>query len=304
MQPKQYLHINLFLILTLPFFFSGCTFRSAVIQGAKPAVYGIELSFFNEDDVAFAGEALPGIIKITEGMFNYHPKSHYLAGKLCFLYAAYTFGYLDNSPYSDFDADADNSILRMISFYEKSYSYGKKGLNIKYKNFSEKIKTKESRTKILQKLKKNDVEILFWMTFSRAMMLFNDTANPSLLFELEVIKHCADRIAELDPGFLNGSVYALFTAFYGGRTDSLGGNRRECDAMYSRGQSYAEGKSLILDYVYLRYVLTQQNDSAPFEELYKKIMKFDPDSVENFKLFNHLIRQKTKFLHSKMDWLF
>ncbi|MBL8994224.1 MAG: hypothetical protein JNM63_12855, partial [Spirochaetia bacterium] len=235
---------------------------------------------------------------------RFYPSSPYYSGKLCFLYTAYTFAFIDETPWSDFDERGEAGRTRMLSYYKKAYVYGTNSMEAWIPGFNKKIRDKKEQDKILARLDRRHVETLFWMDFAWAMLILNNTADPQLVLELETVKKIADRIEALDASYLYGSVYAVILAFYGGRTAAIGGNPALAQTYFDKAMKYSAGKSLIPDYVWLRYVATQTIDKKSFEEKYKVIQAFDPEKNPEFRFINEVIRMKTEALYKKKDWLF
>ena len=87
--------IQLLLLFVLITFLSSCSIRKAAVNMSSVVVDEVEASFFLEEDLEIAKAAIPSIAKIAEGMQSLYPKSPYYSGKLCFLYTAYAFVYID-----------------------------------------------------------------------------------------------------------------------------------------------------------------------------------------------------------------
>lgn len=285
-------------------FLTSCSIRRLAVDASGTVISEIQTAYMFESDVPMAHDSFPSILKIAEGMYRFYPASPYYSGKLCFLYTAYTFAFIDETPWSDFDEHADAGRTRMLSYYKKAYVYGTNSMEAWIPGFNQKIRDKKEQDKILARLDRRHVETLFWMDFAWAMLILNNTADPQLVLELEIVKKIADRIEVLDPSYLYGSVYAVILAFYGGRTAAIGGNPALAQNYFDKAMKYSAGKSLIPDYVWLRYVATQTTDKKSFEEKYKVIKAFDPEKNPEFRFINEVIRLKTEALYKKKDWLF
>ena len=273
-----------------------------IVKASAKGVNEIQYAFMTEEDPAFAKEAMPGLIKIAEGMYHFYPKHSYYASKLCFLYAAYTFAYLDDTPFSDFDPEVDAKREKLNRYYLKAFHYGLKALNQRVPDFKSAVKMKPLET--LARFKERDVEALFWTAFSWAMLIFNNTDDPKRVIELETVKYLADRVRELNEDYLHGIVYAIPIAYYGGRSKAIGGNREQADRYYKRALSKAQGKSLVADFVYLRFVTIQDADASQFQRLFDKIARFEVTKEADFRFINEVILDKAKKLVEKKADLF
>ena len=289
--------------LSLSFFMLiSCSLRKLVVDLSSPLIREVEHAFLSEKDIEFARQALPAHIKLAEGIHDYYPRSSYYSGKLCFLYAAYTFSFIDETPYDDFEEDREKKIRRVLEYYQRAFDYGMTSMDRRIKGFAKTIQ-KEPDT-VLRRVRKKDVETLFWLNFSWAMLIFNDTSNPRRLLELETVKKIADAIVRLDSAFLDGAVYAIYVAYYGGRSETIGGNWSLCERYYLEGKRVSKGQSLILDFVYFKFVAPQLKDDALFRRLYADILDRDIDRNPAFQLINQVIRIKAMQLFKKKDDFF
>ena len=285
------------LYLVLP----SCSIRQIAVLASSDIVNSVQISFMQEKDPQLAKEAFPGLIKIAEGMHAYYPKSPYYSGKLCFLLSAYAFAYIDESPYSDYDDDSELKEKRLLEYYKRAYDFGLLSLSTKIPNFSQLILSQPELA--LKKIKVRDIETLFWFNFAWAMMIFNNTADAKLVLQLKTIKQIADKIMELKPDYLNYAIYGVYVAYYGGRSKTIGGNPDKALAYYQKGLQLANNNS-ILNFIYYKYVSTQTSDSKTFEELYERIIEFDPNTDLDNLFIHKIIQTKAKQLYLKKTEIF
>ncbi len=296
--------IKTILILIVYLFLLSCSAKKIAVKASANLVNHVQHNFMLENDLELAREGLPATIKLAQGLYDLYPRSPYYSGKLCFLYAAYGFAFIDNTPYDDFDEDKLQKKKRINYFYEKAYDYGLQSMNRRVKNFSTRIKHKDSLTAVLNEVEKEDIETLFWFNFSRAMLIFNNVDNNKLLMELSTVMAIADKIKALRPEFMHGAVYAFYLAYWGGRTSVQGGNLNKCRSYYKQGQKIAAGKSLILDFIFMRFVTPSYNLKKEFKAAGKKITDYDPLKAPDFIFINKAIKQKTKKLLPKTEFMF
>ena len=289
-------------LLLLFFFLVHCSFRQVVVQASGDIVDEIQISFMTESDPEIARQAFPGLIKVAEGMYNYYPKSPYYSGKLCFLWAAYTFAYLDKTPYSDFDEDREKKEKKLLAGYDRAYQFGLKSLNRRIVRFEKDILTNPEVA--LKKIKEKDIETLFWFHFAWAMRIFNDTSDPKLVTGLETVKKIADVILEIKPDYLNHVIYAVYVAYYGGRNKAIGGDPQKAREYYQKGLVLSKNKNSILDFVLFKFVSTQKLEDDEFNQIHQKIMTFDPTSDPNNIFIHNIIKEKTKELYLRKTDLF
>ena len=158
--------------------------------------------------------------------------------------------------------------------------------------------------KSLTKVNNNSTEALFWYVFAKSLLLFNNTANPLLALELEGLLVILQHLENTAPDYLYGGVYAVLTAIWGGRSDNIGGNRVKAETYYREARARSAGKSLIPDYVYLRYVTILDSDDTKFNQTAAKIKSFKAEDNPGFIFINKIIQEKTALLLKKKSYFF
>ncbi len=298
---------NFLFVVILIFFLAGlnnCSIRKIVVNQLEPVVDEMQGSILNEPEEIFAKDSLPFAIKFAEALHRYYPKSSYYSGKLAMLYGAYTFAYFDDTPYDDFDENADANIKRLLKLYDRAYNYGLKSMDRRIKNFSKQIFNPQVINELMKEVKNNDVETLFWFNFTWAMKILHQLHDTQQLAHLETIKKISDRINALDPDYFFGINTAIYIAYYGGRADVLGGNKAKALKYYELNRKVYGNKSLIADFVFFRYVTVQNSTPEEFEIFYKRIKKFDVAKNPDFQFINNLLKKKADVLYQKKSFLF
>lgn len=290
------------IILTVPFLLLSC-FNKTLVRGSRPVVKDIEKAFLYDDDLELSQQAIPALIRITEGLHYHSPEDPFVLSKICFLQAAYTFAYMDDSPYSDFEDNADEALSSSALRYEKAMEYGLKSLSLENEDIREVLFNESSKLTTLD-LDEDQVEAAFWLAFSWALQIFNNTDDPRLVAQLDNLILLADAIAEADATYLQGAVYALYIAYYGGRSETLGGDYQKASDYYQKGMVYAGGKSLILDYVWLRFVSLAQGNEEEFDAYSEKILNFNNDQYPEMRFINQVMKAKTESMLSKREDFF
>ena len=125
------------------------------------------------------------------------------------------------------------------------------------------------------------------------------------MIQLEIVKDIASTIEKVYPTYLKGINKSILIAYYGGRTEILGGDYKKCDDYYKQAKKIANNKSIIVNYVYLRFALTQRIDeSSLFEKICKEINNFELKQEDEILLLNSIIKKKTEQLVLKKDLFF
>lgn len=298
---------RLFFILVvflISFVLGSCSLRKLLVIHTQPLIEELQKSVLDETQEEISKGALPFAIKFAEGFYYYYPQSPYYSSKLALLYGAYTFAYMDSGPYGDFDEEAEKKKKQVIVLYKKAFDYGMKSMNARIEDFSEKVYKKEEIDALLAQVEKEDVEALFWFNFSWALMIFEDLGDVKNLSALESIKKIAERIIELEEDYLYGASYAILCAYYGARTQAIGGDIQKAQEMYQKAFSISKDKSLIPAYVMLRFVSIQQLNTKLFDFYYGEIKDFDVSKNKEFSYVNTFLKRKAKILYTRKKEIF
>ncbi|MBN8216051.1 MAG: hypothetical protein J0L75_05380 [Spirochaetes bacterium] len=283
---------------------ASCSIRNTAVNASASVIDEVQTSFFLESDVALARESFPTFLKLAEAMHRFYPKSPYYSGKLCFLFTAYAFAFVDDSPWADTDEKGEAGMKRLLSFYDRAFEYGMASMEASIPGWRRDLLSPSNSARVLAKVRPKHVETLFWLDFAWMMRILNNTADPALLTQLAIAEKLALRIAEVQPDYLYGSVYAVLGAFWGGRSKAVGGDPEKARAFNLKAESYAAGKSLIPAFVELRYHITQTTDQKAFDATLEEIRGFKADCFPAFRFINEVIQHKTETLAKKKAMLF
>lgn len=294
------------IFFVLPFLLlTGCI-RGLVIDNTKPLLFSIEQSFLESDEIAMNEQAIPTLIRLAEGFYRYHPNNPYYLGKLSFLYGAYCFGYIDNTPYDEIEDElADEKKVKVINFYQKSFDYGRRYLKKSVAQFSLKnLKDEKKQKQILKRIQKKHSEGLFWFTFSWAMLIFGSLDDPEKILELDLVMQLTEILIKVNPDYLGGLPLAIPMVYHGGRSEAIGGNFEKAKKLYLNFQQKFGEKSLVADFILFRYVAVEKNDEELFEKQYQKIMDFKIAKKTPLTFINQILKKKAKELYKKKEMFF
>ncbi|HBE03880.1 MAG TPA: hypothetical protein DC049_15605 [Spirochaetia bacterium] len=157
--------------------------------------------------------------------------------------------------------------------------------------------------KFLLSVKNSESEALFWLCFSWAMEIFTSLEDPKALSELWIIEKLALHSSRIDPEYFCGGAFSILAAYWGARSDLLGGSSEKAREFYSRALEYNKNRSLIPHYVNMRYISIVKENASEFEDLAANISNFNAGSSDTA-LINEVIKKKAVSLFSKKDNFF
>ncbi len=298
----KFLYSIIWLVIVTTFL-TACSLKQFIVKETFPLIEETERAILAEANETLARQSLPFAIKFAEGIYGFSPNPAY-AAKLSLLYAAYGFTIIDEGPYSDFDLTADFKQAEAKRFYEKSHAYALLALDKYIKNFSKKLYLPEAVPDLLARTKSKQTEVLFWLNFSWAMLLFQDLSDATVLAHANTIRLLAERVVELDDNYYYGAAYALLMAYYGARSEAIGGNLERTLMYYDLAQRKSAGFSLIPHYIYMRFVAVQHGDLKGFTDAYRAIERFTVSQHDSFAFMNVVLKRKAAELYKKREVLF
>lgn len=165
---------------------------------------------------------------------------------------------------------AEEMRTKAIEHYARSEMYAFKALAKSDKAFKKgRDVDPETFSKVIQKLKKKDVEPLFWAAYSIGRGISLQKDDPMQVIDLDRVEQMMKRVLELDETFYFGGAHLFYAVFYGDRSPAIGGDPEKAKEHIDRVDEINDGKFLYSKlYLALYYAYPKQD-----VELYKKSLQ-------------------------------
>ncbi len=278
---------------------SGCSLKKTVVNTTGLFMDDVANSFFQENDLDFAGEAIPANLKLLDGLIQasgYENEGLLLKG--CKLYSMYAMGYLEDAT-MDMKKDRENT-ARAKNFYKRAKNYGMAVLekNNDFKKMIEQGSDLESFQKMMIAFNKDDVETLFWTAFAWSSYINLSKDSPEDVADLPRAKALIDRVIELDDRYFYGIPHVFMIAYYS-MPKMFGGDFDKARKEYEKEKEISGGKFILADFYMAKYYAVGQQDKKLFEDLIASIRATRDDIIpEN--LFTLMAKKKAEILEQKM----
>ncbi|MBN2423704.1 MAG: hypothetical protein JXR46_15655 [Calditrichaceae bacterium] len=271
----------------------SCSMQSIVISQMEPILDNSALALFEESDYEFAKNALPGNLKLIEGLLKSDPENEKLLLLASQGYAGYALGYLE-------DEHPDKAKL----FYLRARDYALKILR-KDEAFSNAEKSGvENLKQTLSTYNRDKAPALFWAGFSWAGYITLSLTEPAAIIELAEVEILMQRVEELQPEYFYGGVYLFFGSVYGMKPGIMGGNPEKAKSYFEKSINLTESKFL-LAYIYAaKYYAAKILDEDLFDEYLQKVEESSVDVLPGAQLMNAIAKEKAAYLKSKKEELF
>ena len=288
---KFYFRISL--LLFLPMLLGGCGLaKLARIQG--------------EGDLAVVEATLEGNIGTLENLSKIGSKN--LIVKTARAYSSYAGFIEDKMEEAEIAGDyetAEDMRARAIDLYIRSEGYARKALAKSDKTFSE-VRTVDfdALEKALQKLKKKDVEPLFWTAYSIVRGISLQKDDPMQVIDLARVELMMGRVLELDETFYFGGAHLFYTVYYGDRAISIGGDPEKAKKHIAHVDRINNGKFLMSKLYLARYYAYPKQDVTLFKQSLQEVLDAPSDIYPGEEAATSLAKSRAKRLLDQADDLF
>lgn len=274
------------------FIFSGCIQKIAVGSVGGIVADGFD-ALTEESDWEFAGQALPGNLKLLEVMLKNSPDNERLLTLLAEGYASYSLGWVE-----------DVDVERARTFYLRARDYGMRVLQ-QDSDLKKALNGSPDDLKSALAKKSHDVVPgVFWTAFAWGGYLNITLTDPDAIAAIPTIETLMNFVAERDSTFYFGGAHLFLGTLYGSRSKFLGGDP-EKSRMYFEKALRINGEKFLMTHVYFAksYAVQTLSDSL-FETLLTKVENTSLDVLPKFRLGNVIAKRKAKALLARKDELF
>jgi predicted anti-sigma-YlaC factor YlaD len=299
---------SLFLLLVgiLPFL-SSCSINKMVINKVSDALTGSGSSdvFTGDSDPQLVGDAIPFAIKMYESLLAQNPEHSGLlltTGSLFVMYAnAFVQGPADMMGLDQFD-EREAAKVRAKNFYIRGTEILYRGLDKKFPGdkktpkFSEATVEAGTLAPILQKMKKDDVALLYWTVAGGLSAYAIDVFDFALGVRIPEMGAMIARAYELDPDFNNGALDEFYILFYSALPEALGGNKALAEEHYKKALAKTKGQSAGTYVAYAQSVCVPAQDYETYKANLEKALDVDVDAEPANRLVNIINQRKARYM--------
>lgn len=257
-----------------------------------------------EEDVAFARESAPSLIKTLEVFRQGNPKDVRSNVLLAQSYGQYAFGFLEEDLMRLGEGAPERAAARAQAdlFYRRGLEFGRTALAARGmgKAFDSPF---PDFKRALAKTGRKDVPALFWTAFNWANWLNLHLDDPSAIADLPRIEAMIDRALRLDPDFYFGSAHAFRGVIASMRPKMLGGSPELAEQEFKAALQVAP-EYLMTKVLYAQYYARQVQDQSLFQRLLEGVAEADPSDPKAARLANALAKRRAALLLGMQKKLF
>jgi predicted anti-sigma-YlaC factor YlaD len=291
---------------TAPLLLLGCATTGAKIAAGAFTASGD--TFARDDDPKLVRDAAPFALKTMEALHATIPEDIGLLRSLTSDFTQYAYAFVqqdaDIAEMEGRTAEARADRERARKLFLRARGYGLRGLDELYPGISFRLLAARDLDTALDRVKKKDVDLLYWTAAAWAMAISDGKSDMQLVSELPAPVAMMRRGLALDESFGQGAFHEFFITYEGGRSVADGGGPEVARRHLERALELSGGTKVGPRVSFAETVLVGQQDRAAFEAELREVLAFDVESAPRHRLANLIAQQRARVLLARVDDLF
>ena len=280
------------LLLLLAATLAGCSASKIAVQESMLLMEGAREAMNREPDLDFAHQAMAANIKMLEGLVYTDPGNSELRLVLAEGLQGYAFAFVE--------ADQPE---RAMEFYQRCYEQASAASRLR--NFTETVDrgSLKDLESLLTSAGPGDVPAMFWSGYCIAKWVDLNRDEVQSFARLSRAVALMERVIALDDAFYHGGPHMFFGAYYGGRSQVLGGDFDRSERHFSRARELTGGKLLIVDVLQAEYLERQRLDRDAFHDKLTAVLEASDDLYPEMTFLNQVSKARARRLLAKeAEW--
>ena len=291
--PKTFVVVCLLTLVAAP----GCSVKKFAINRLGDSLASSGTTYAADDDPDLVGQALPFSLKLVEGLLAESPEHRglLLAAVSGFTQYAYIYVHQEAEMLEKQDFEKSTALRdRARRLYLRARGYGLRGLDVRRRGFSGKLK--QDPVSAVQLATATDVPMLYWTAAAWGNAISISKDNPMLVADQQIVEALIDRAAELRPDFEAGAIDGFLIVYEMSRQGAPGDPAARARRHFDRAVALSKGQ-LASPYVSLAEAVSVQNqDRGEFESLLKHALAIDPEARPEWRLQNLVVQRRARWL--------
>jgi hypothetical protein len=269
---------------------AACSPRTIALRTSADLMERGAAALYEEEDVQFAKEALPGQIKLAEGMLASEPDNRALLLMCAEGFGSYAFSFLE-------DSQPD----RAKRMYIRGRDHGLRLLSRSAALKGLGTATLDQVKASLASAKEDDVPAMFWTAFNWAGYVNLARNEPAAVADLPKAVALMQRVHELSPDYHFAGADLFFGSYYASRPAILGGDVNKAKAHFMEARRRTGGKFLMTYVLEARYYAVAAQDVEMYRGLLGKVKTAEAGTLPNARLTDEVAKRKAATLMEKID---
>ena len=277
--------LKIVVVIVVLFFTSCLSLTRTGLKHGGPIYDELVKSMMDLPNVQVAIDGLPGMALLISALVSLTPDDAKLNGLAAMAYMAWGLVVEDtNKSYA-------------MELYGIGENYGLHGFKCLDDDIKEGMeKNGKSVYDFLDKMNKDNMDIVFYYMMNKALKLFGDMDSPYIMAEMGDLMGVIERIGKIDPSYFFYCP-ALFNATIGAMAGPLLGKPVEqADQMFKDAFAKTNNAMLLGYWLYARFYAVTIMDEKLFDDTCKYVMDTPSSALKGGRLINEIAKLKVKKL--------
>jgi hypothetical protein len=283
--------ITYFIILIIIFLMTAGGCMKIAVRMSPQLLNNVSFSIFEECDCTIAEQAIPGNLKILEGLLKSDPQHSDLLRLLAMGYCGYSLLFIEG-------VDDD----RASALYLRAAGYGFKAAGFSGIPSNMNSEVLIERLRILKN--KENANAIIWATASWCLWINLNIHKPEALAQLGNAQLCIDNLAEKYPDLYFGLPNLLKALSHSVKPSMFGGDFDAAKKYYDDALLSGKRMFFLSQYYYARYYCVGTQNKEMFISLLNEIISSTIDYPDDLCLINTVFRKKAQILLNSIDEYF
>ncbi len=271
----------------------ACSPRQWAIRQTVPVLQEGIAAIFAEPDLEFARTAIPGNLKLLEGLWRSDPANKDLLLNLTQGYASYALAFLE-----------DTDEQRASEFYWRSKSLGLQLLAL-YSPFKTGFPTSEKALQQrLARLAPDAVPAVFWTAFAWGGWINLNSGDPRAVKDLGLVETMMQWVIDTQEDYFFGAAHLFFGSVYGSIPRIMGGDPEKARQEFERCLEISGGRFMLANVYLARYYAYPLLDDVIFETVLQRVLEAPMDVLPGYELLTAVAKAKARRLLQQKEELF
>lgn len=298
----------IFVLLLLPMLLGGCSLTKLTV-GRTVIVYSqAGAALQREADLTLIEASVRGNLKTFEGMLEIVPENPTLLIMTSRAFSSYAGFIEDKMEDAEIAGDSPTAAelrARAIDYYGRSRRYALKVLAQSNKSFTQAPTVENSVFEsALRKLKKKQVEPLFWASYAWARGISLQKDDAMQVIDLPRVEMMMRRVLELDETFYYGGAHLFFTVYYGDRSPAIGGEPEKAIEHIKHVDRINQERFLLSKFYLARYYAYPKQDAALYKQALQEVLDAPMDVYPGHEAATAIAKSRAKRWLAQADMLF
>jgi len=246
-----------------------------------------------EEDLDFAGKALPANLKLMEVMLRSNPDNRELLLLLSQGYSSYALGFVE-------DEDPE----RARHFYQRGIDYATRLLRQNAALAPGLDGTLDDLKAGLVLCGREDVPAVFWAAFGWGGYINLSLTDPDALAAILRAEAMMQFVLTTDSAYYYGGAHVFLGSLDGSRPRMLGGNPERARRHFEAALTISGRRFLMTQVYYARSLAVQTLDEELFDSLLAEVDSASVNLLPEFRLANAIAKRKATILRGRKAELF